>query len=158
MVLIIVVGGVAGFYAYSSRRVPTENVASTCHDPGSIWSHVYNPDRLQVVSQCITVSGRVETIRPERDGDYHIQLHLDPAFADLTNDGNNLYQDGNLVLEIICVGQVTQLDAESACENYTNGIAIPELYHHITVSGPYVLDTDHHNWAEIHPVYSLTQS
>ncbi len=158
MVLIAVVGGVAGFYVYSSRRVTTENVASTCHDPDSISSHVYNPDRLQVVGQCITVSGRVETIRTERDGDYHVQLHLDPAFANLTNDGNNLYQDGNLVLEIICVGQVTQPDAVSACENYTNGIAIPELTQHITVSGPYVLDTDHYDWAEIHPVYKLTFS
>jgi hypothetical protein len=23
------------------------------------------------------------------------------------------------------------------------------------ITGPYVLDSDHYNWAEIHPVYSL---
>ena len=29
---------------------------------------------------------------------------------------------------------------------------------HITVTGPYVLDTNHYNSAEIHPVYTLTIS
>ncbi|HYU87639.1 MAG TPA: hypothetical protein VEL52_02960 [Candidatus Bathyarchaeia archaeon] len=50
---------------------------------------------------------------------------------------------------------MTQSDAISACQNYTNNIKIPTINDHITVTGSYVLDTDHHNWAEIHQVYTL---
>ncbi len=155
VVLIIVVGGVAGFYVYSSRRLPTENVASTCRDPDSISSHVYNPDRLEVVKQCVTVSGIVENVRPEDDGDYHVRLRLDPAYANLTNDANYSYQHGDLVVEIICATTVTPSDAMAACENYNNPFPVPTIGQHITVSGPYVFDNDHYGWAEIHPVYSL---
>ncbi len=151
--LIVVVGGAAGFYVYNLRRAPTENVPSTCHDPGSIWPHVYNPSRLEVVRQCITVSGAVDSVRSEADGDYHVRLRLDPAYANLTNDANY----GDLVVEIICATTVTQSDAMAACENYSNTIPIPAVGEQITVSGPYVLDTNH-GWTEIHPVYSLTQS
>ncbi len=155
VVLIAVIGGVAGFYVYSSRRVPTENVASTCRDPDSISSHVYNPDRLEVVKQCVTVSGIVENVRPEDDGDYHVRLRLDPAYANLTNDANYSYQHGDLVVEIICATTVTPSDAMAACENYNNPFPVPTIGQHITVSGPYVFDNDHYGWAEIHPVYSL---
>ena len=53
---------------------------------------------------------------------------------------------------------MTQSDAISACQNYTNNITIPTINDHITVTGSYVLDTDHHNWAEIHPAYTLAIS
>ena len=42
-----------------------------------------------------------------------------------------------------------------ACQGYTNQIPVPSEGQHITITGPYVLDTDHYDWAEIHPVYSL---
>jgi len=34
-------------------------------------------------------------------------------------------------------------------------ITVPSAGQHIVITGPYVLDTEHYNWAEIHPVYSL---
>ncbi|TMI57170.1 hypothetical protein E6H18_05570 [Candidatus Bathyarchaeota archaeon] len=61
----------------------------------------------------------------------------------------------DLVVEIICVTTPSQTDAIPACQNYTNQIPVPSAGQHITITGPYVLDTDHYNWAEIHPVYSL---
>src|SRR5438309_1503976 len=126
-----------------------------CTDPGGINSHVYHPARLTLVNSCITASGIVDRVLAENDGDLHVRLRLDPAYSNLTNNANNLYQNGDLVVEIICVGPVSQADAVSACQNYTNNILIPQQGQHITVSGPYVLDTMHYNWAEIHPVYSL---
>jgi hypothetical protein len=81
---------------------------------------------------------------------------MDSAYSNLTNSANDQYQYGNLVVEIICVGQVTQADAVSACQDYTNNIPVPNVGMHISVSGPYVLDTEHYDWAEIHPVYALT--
>ena len=79
-------------------------------------------------------------------------MSLDAAYGNLTNSAN-LY--GELVVEIVCVGQVTQSDAVSACQNYSNSIPVPGPGEHISVSGPYVLDTEHGDWAEIHPVYQL---
>jgi hypothetical protein len=83
---------------------------------------------------------------------------LDPAYKDLTNAANDQYQFGGLVVEIICVGPITYPPAVSACQGYANMIPVPNVGQHITITGPYVLDTEHYNWAEIHPVYSLTVS
>jgi len=66
------------------------------------------------------------------------------------------HQNGWLVVEIICVLTVNQTDAIGPCQNYTNQITIPDIGQHITFSGPYVLDSEHYYWAEVHPVYSLT--
>jgi PKD domain len=126
-----------------------------CSDPASISDHVYNSYRLQMVKPCVTASGIVDNIIVEDDGDVHIRLALDVTYSNLTNGANDQYQYGDLVVEIICAYPVIQADAVPACENYTNQIPVPDVGQHITVTGPYVLDTDHYNWAEIHPVYSL---
>ncbi|HVH15293.1 MAG TPA: hypothetical protein VNA15_06210 [Candidatus Angelobacter sp.] len=151
-VSVLVVVGVS--YYYSSRNTP----GSQCSDPDSIWNHVYNPYRLDVVKSCITASGIVDDVIQEADGDYHVRLALDSQYSNLTNSASDQYQYGDLVVEIICALPITQSDAVSACQNYANNIRIPSVNDHITVSGPYVLDTDHSNWAEIHPVYTLTIS
>ncbi len=129
---------------------------STCTDPASTSSHVYNPSRLQIVKQCVTASGTVDRVIEENDGDVHLRLGLDQAYSNLTNSANDQYQYGDLVVEIICVGPIAQADAVSACQGYANSIPVPDVGEHVTVSGPYVLDTEHYNWAEIHPVYRLT--
>ncbi len=87
-----------------------------------------------------------------------MRLALDSQYNNLTNSANDQYQYGDLVVEIICSLPTTQSDAVSACQNFTNNITIPSVNDHITVTGPYVLDTNHSNWAEIHPVYTLTIS
>ena len=94
--------------------------------------------------------------RGEADGDYHILVQLDPQYSNLTNQANVDHQHGWLVVEIICVLTVNQTDAIGPCKNYTNQITIPVVGQHITFSGPYVLDSEHFYWAEVHPVYSLT--
>jgi hypothetical protein len=54
------------------------------------------------------VTGTIVLKRPEKDGDIHIQLQLDKKFLPLLNATNKSRQGGNLVLEPICVGTVTQ--------------------------------------------------
>jgi len=105
----------------------------------------------------MTASGIVDNVIQEADGDYHLRLALDSQYSNLTNAGNQ-HQYNDLVVEIICALPITQSDAVSACQNYTNNITIPSINDHITVTGPYVLDTNHYNWAEIHPVYTLAIS
>src|SRR2546426_3541514 len=159
LAILVAAGAMAGVYYYSFKAIPPVSTqSSSCHDPASINSHVYHLYRLQPVKPCITASGIVDTIRNEDDGDVHIGLNLDPVYNNLINDANNNYQNGDLVVEIICVNPPTPGSAAAAaCQNYTNQIPIPDLGEHITVTGPYVLDANHYNWAEIHPVYSLVQ-
>src|SRR2546427_9397349 len=155
LIIVALVGSLAGFYLYD-RFIPTSS--SSCSDPSSISSHVYNPYRLQIVQSCITASGVVDNVLKEADGDYHVRLILDSQYNNLTSSANYQYQYGDLVVQIICALPITQSDAVSACQNYANNITIPSVNDQITVTGPYVLDTDHSNWAEIHPVYGLTIS
>ena len=154
--VIAVAAGLTGYYATHTGSPPSGN--SSCSDPDSISSHVYNAYRLNIVKSCTTASGVVENVFSEADGDYHVRLALDSQYSNLTNSANDQYQYGDLVVEIICALSITQSDAVSACQNYTNTITAPSVNDHITVTGPYVLDTDHSNWAEIHPVYTLTIS
>ena len=154
---VVAVATASGVYYYYRNASSVSNQPSLCNDPNSMSSHVYNPYRLQLVKPCITASGVVEHEFEEADGDYHLLLALDSQYSNLTNSANQS-EYGDLVVEIICALPISQQDAVLACQDYTNSITIPSVNEHITVTGPYVLDNDHSDWAEIHPVYSLTIS
>ena len=158
LVAVVAAASAGGAFYYIRYLAPATNHPSTCSESDSISNHVYNPRRLTIVQSCITASGIVENVFEEADGDYHVRLALDDQSANLTNSANVDYQYGDLVVEIICALPITQQDAVSACRGYTNNITIPSVNDHITVTGPYVLDTEHSNWAEIHPAYTITIS
>jgi hypothetical protein len=123
-------------------------------DP-TLWQHVYNPQRLQVIKPCMAVSGYIEKYRIEKDGDYHIQFRLDPQFSSLLNDKNMSAQNGDLVIEPICANPVVQADAQDACKGFSQSFRTPSsTSQHLVVIGSYVLDT-HHGWNEIHPVSAI---
>jgi hypothetical protein len=147
----------------SSPSLPSTSPTSSSSAPTSsdqcdqsLWDHVYNPSRLQVVDYCRTVSGTLESIRTERDGDFHIRVKLDSQFSDLINSANINGQFGNLVVEPICVNKVTQTSAISACQDFHQNIEVPPIGSHVEITGSYVLDKEHGSWAEIHPVTSIT--
>jgi hypothetical protein len=117
-----------------------------------LWRHIYHPDRLRVVRRCMTVRGRVTELRWEPDGDLHVLMATRPALVNAVNDE---YEHGDLVLEEICQGNVTQADAVTACRGVPHDLTVPSVGDRVTVSGSYVLDADH-GWMEIHPVTSLT--
>jgi len=152
-IVVVVIAAITGGVIYNANLAHDN---STCHDPDSISSHVYIPGRLQTIKSCITASGTVTAKRGEADGDYHILVQLDTQYSNLTNQANVDHQNGWLVVEIICVLPVNQTDAVGPCQYYTNQITIPDVGQHITFSGPYVLDSEHFYWAEVHPVFSLT--
>jgi hypothetical protein len=148
---------VAGPSSPSTSSLPTYDTStSSNHCDQTLWKHVYNPTRLQVVTDCKSVLGTIESKRVEKDGDYHIRVKLDPAFSNLINSANIKNQFGDLVVEPICVNPVTQADAISACQNFHQNINIPQIGSHVNITGSYVLDKEHGNWAEIHPVTSIT--
>jgi hypothetical protein len=128
-------------------------VGQSCDE--QLWAHVYKPQRLNVLSRCSMVSGTIAVVRTEADGDRHILLHLDPGFAPLVNPVNVAKQHGDLVLEPVCEGKVTQADAKAACAGYRSPVTVPPVGTHVDVIGAYVTDTEH-GWNEIHPVTSIT--
>jgi hypothetical protein len=118
----------------------------------ALWRHVFHADRLRLVRRCMTVRGRVTELRWEPDGDLHILLATRPG---LVNADNDKYEHGDLVLEEICQGSVTQADAVAACRGVPHDLTVPSVGERVRVSGSYVLDADH-GWMEIHPVTNLT--
>ncbi len=135
----------------SSLRTPAF-IAPSCDQ--SLWNHVYNPKRLEIVKQCLTVSGTVTESTPDPDGDQHFLVKLDPGQDQLLKKKNRTKKNGTLVAEIVCANHTKQKKAKAACAGYTNHIALPAVGAHLKVTGSYVIDT-HNGWAEIHPVSQL---
>jgi hypothetical protein len=158
--LFLLVGGCSFFVAYrlshrlqtSGPEAPPQTSATQCDQ--SLWEYVYNPGRLQVLDQCTSVTGTVEEVRKEADGDVHILFRLDQQFESLLNEKNISRQHGDLILEPICQGKVRQADAEEPCSRYNGPYFEPQIGQRYLVSGAYVHDLDH-GWNELHPVTSM---
>jgi hypothetical protein len=125
---------------------------------GDPHAHVYSPDRLQLLAACIELTGTIDLESAQADGDYHVRLHLDPgqtcAGQPCIDADNVSQQGGDLILEPVCENPITQADAVAACVGYHNPLVLPPVGSHVTVMGPFMLDTDH-GWNEIHPLESI---
>jgi hypothetical protein len=115
-----------------------------------LWNHVYDKGRLHLIKDSFTVTGYVQKIIAEVDGDLHIQLKLDSQFSDILSKKNYITQNGNLVIEIICLNETVF----RPCFNYENAVNVPDLGDYIQVLGPLVFDV-RHKLTEIHPVYDI---
>jgi hypothetical protein len=132
-----------------------------------LWEHVYNPSRLLVRQDCLTVTGVIvdatasqahhqpDGVRHEKDGDTHGWLKPDPQFAGLINPGNTSDEDGNLVFELVCHYTVTQTDAKPACSGFVDHTTIPPIGTHVAITGTFVQEKNHAKWNEIHPVSKI---
>lgn len=141
----------ASHHRHHHRLAPVTPVAGGSCIPG-LWSHVYHSYRLHVIKSCTTVTGTVKYISAEPDGDLHIDILLDPAYAGMINAANRAYEYGELVTEAICLfGPITQADAVGPCRGLTRKPTIPAVGDRVAITGSYVIDADH-GWAEIHPV------
>jgi hypothetical protein len=141
----------AGSETPSPGASPTSPAASVCRNP---VEHVYHPDRLELRNPCMTVTGVIDRIKEEPDGDYHVRLHLDPQFMGVINDVNVQQQAGDLILEPVCIHAITQADAVSACTGFASSLVMPPPQTHVVATGAYVLDTGH-GWMELHPLWDI---
>jgi len=138
-------------FTASCSGTPTQPSASvdTC-DP-ALWTHVWGPDRLVMISPCRTATGVVTDMHTNEDGDFDIRLAVDPPYADLPNAQNVAQLNGHLQLEAICQAPILATDAQQACGSYRGSLVLPSVGQHISATGPYVLDTNH-GWTELHPL------
>jgi hypothetical protein len=133
---------------------------------------VYLSGRLRLVDRCRTVSGTVDCLKLEPDGDYHVRLRVDEQYAALLASANDLqtctgHAGPHLVVEIIPQHSHGVLfRTNNADAGGFNDPRMPGPGDHVTVTGPYVIDTNSlhrilyqgraaENWAEIHPAWGL---
>src|SRR5207244_1704502 len=91
----IMVASLIGFVSCRSPAAPSD---TACDE--ALWSHVYERARLRVLAPCRSVTGRIQAVRIQTDGDYHIQLV--PDDRSVLNLANVEQQDGALIIEAIC--------------------------------------------------------
>lgn len=150
--MLVIVTALVYFIQKSTKQDTSSVVLSNCNS--KLWDNVYHKYRLEVYEECKTVTGTIEKIRHEEDGDLHILLKLDAGQENLLNEKNISSQHGDLVIEPICVNEVTQKDAIAPCSGYVNSVKIPHTGDHVKVTGSYVFDKEH-GWNEIHPVTEI---
>jgi len=111
-------------------------------------NRVHHPDRLTLLDSSKTLSGRVEKIESDIDGDIHIRLKIGDSSLLVKNNYKD--ENGCLVGEIVCVVP----SIFPTCWFYKNKITIPREGDNIEIEGPYVFDKGH-NITEIHPIMNL---
>lgn len=115
--------------------------------------YTYRPARLRPLLPCIRVVGTVVSSELEQDGDAHINVRLDDAYRGVLVPGNDA-EDGNLIVEPVCQFPPLQADAIRVCAaDAAPLLSVPAVGDHVWLEGRYVLDLQHHSWAELHPLY-----
>lgn len=132
----------------------SSSTQTEAHCDQSLWQYVYHSARLEVLASCVPVTGVVEEVRKESDGDIHILFRVDREFESLRNSQNIAKQHGDLVLEPICQRSPTQPGAREPCTGYAGPYFDPRVGQRYLVWGSYVYDADH-GWNELHPVTSM---
>ena len=130
-------------------------------EPGDQDAFVYSPDRLEVLSPCIRVSGTVENVLSNPfDGDAVMGLRVDPPFERYLTPVNRASLGGTLHVEVICHtgGLIINPRARSACSQNRHPLSgpLPQAGAHVWMEGRWVLDHSHGGWAELHPLYRWT--
>jgi len=168
--LVVALGGCLN--PFSGAQGGLHRLQSGQCKPGQPLAGVYLPSRLHVKKRCVTVTGIVDCLRREPDGDVHIELRLTRAYRRLLTPANAFqrcphHTGPHLVVEIIPQReQLPFLDNSASLAGFVTPRA-PPAGARITVTGPYVLDTNAlHDlivpgrnvagWAEIHPAWNIT--
>lgn len=133
---------------------PTKSPLQTCV-AGDQDKYVYSPDRLTVLQPCVRISGTVVDIQRAEDGDFHIDVKVDQESAAVLTPGNATEGAGYLIVEPVCVHAASPV-AEGLCKTDPDPVDMSKLAagQHVWMEGRYVLDSEHSDWAELHPLYA----
>ena len=136
------------------NETKNEDKSFTASCDSALWEHVWDSSRLEVIDKCKEVTGTIEELSAQDDGDAHMLLKLDAGQENLLKPKNITKKEGDLVIEVICANEITKKKAKEPCEGYLNQIKLPETGQHVKVTGSYVIDSNN-GWAEIHPVTKI---
>ncbi len=139
---------------HPNNTVIVDSVSSPGDCDPALWKYVYDAGRLQVIDKCKVVTGVIEETNADEDGDQHMLLKLDKGQKDLLTKKNKTKKDGDLVIEAVCINNITRKKAMGACTGYVNHVMLPKIGDHVKVTGSYVIDS-HNGWAEIHPITKI---
>ena len=99
------------------------------------------------------MTGTAVTSSIETDGAPHVDIRVDEASRAILFPAND-FENGDLIIELVCQIPPLAADAVRVCAGDGTALATaPTVGQHISVEGRYVLDLQHHSWAELHPVY-----
>jgi hypothetical protein len=133
----------------STSTFDVTNTASGC-----TRAHIYFPQRF-IWKGCRAVTGIAQGGTNSPDGDYHARLQLDPQYRSMLTGGNVNFYGGWLVLEQPCVFKTNKAFVGDKCTNYRAKDPNIRPGARYRIVGNYVIDTQHHNWAELHGLSSI---
>lgn len=152
--LVLFLGYRAFFWHDPWPPLSLQRLALGCRD-GNPLSGVPDHDQLKVIDRCQIVTGMVDSITSQPDGDLHIALKPDTQYTSYLSTGNRENQNGELLAEAICENEPNQTVQKADCSGFVlPNFEIPKVGDHITVVGPYVNDLTN-GWSEIHPIWKL---
>jgi hypothetical protein len=114
---------------------PPPSASGSC--PANQLEGVQRPGQLTLLGGCRTAVGRVTSLHIEHDGDCHVNVAVDPPYANLLNSVNSSAAGGDLVTEVIPSHQ----------------LALPDVGSRVSIFGTWVNDKAT-GWNELHPVWS----
>jgi hypothetical protein len=171
-VALIAANGCAALHEVTGKHHALQRLGPRHCKAGPPLAGVYLPFRLHLKRGCVTVSGTVDCVHHEDDGDIHIGLRVDAAYRRLLTRANGYihcpgHSGPHLVVEIIPQHGHLPFPTNSATLGGFITPAGPTVGEHVTVTGPYVWDSNilHDlifpgknvaNWAEIHPAWNIT--
>jgi len=172
IMLALAAGGCAHLFPSGSAHQRLHRFRSGQCRPGDPLDGVYLPHRLIVKKRCVTVTGRVDCVHREPDGDVHIEVQLSRHYRHLLTHANAFqrcpgHPGPHLLVEIIPQkGDLPFPDNSATRAGFVTPKA-PKPGQRIKITGPYVWDTNalHDliypgkrvaNWAEVHPAWNVT--
>ena len=135
----------------STTTIEVANTASGC-----TRAHIYYPPRF-IWKGCRAVTGIAAGGSTSPDGDYHARLKLDPPYRSMLTPGNVNFYGGYLVLEQPCVYASHRAFTGKACQGYRGKNPALQPGAHYRLVGNYVIDTNHHHWAELHGISAIAR-
>ena len=138
----------------SACSLASQNILPSACAPTDQDQYLYRPERLEVRAACLYVTGVVDIVRGDPDGDVHIRLNLDKRYEQYLTEAND-DEYGDLVVKLVCYHKVTQAEAIDICASDPDPYRdeLPEVGQHIWMEGRYVLNNEQGGWAELHPLY-----
>lgn len=149
---IIMFGGLFLYY-------PLLKNAGTSHGYTCSRRYIYLPTRLDFKG-CRTVTGTIQHIKVELDGDTHIRLVVDKQFAGMLMPQNYKRQHGALVIEDTCHASPRhsiEILAKITCAGHRSSYPDPIVGKRYEITGNYVVDDWHGSWTELHQLSELKQ-